>query len=262
MLTRTWSVATSDDGSHVTRDGNGQPQTEFLESSTLDKPSSLRHETNARAPLAKTPPASQLTESTSSGQGLSRQSTEPAIDNPSSSSSFSSSFSSVSSGNGDIGDQKLSRILVAVRGMVDECRICWVNRETRRPHRTFKCTTGICAGYNWDKYKVGLQFPKNIACYFCLSPFGPPFNHAGASPGTRPSADLCEYPDVLKELVYILYQNEALRTKIFAKLGVARPSSLTLYQRFIGKRQHDGILGAYEVVNAYLELRESGEGGC
>jgi len=66
----------------------------------------------------------------------------------------------------------------------------------------------------------------------------------------------------LKELVYILYQNEALRTKIFAKLGVAQPSSLTLYQRFIGKRQHDGILGAYEVVNAYLELRESGEGGC
>jgi len=63
---------------------------------------------------------------------------------------------------------------------------------------------------------------------------------------------------VLKELVYILYQDEDLRTKIFTKLGVARPSSLTLYQRFIGKRQHDGIYGAYEVVNAYLELRESG----
>jgi hypothetical protein len=63
---------------------------------------------------------------------------------------------------------------------------------------------------------------------------------------------------VLKELVYILYQDEDLRSKIFVQLGVAQPANLTSYQRYIGKRQHDGIYGAYEVVNAYLELRESG----
>jgi hypothetical protein len=63
----------------------------------------------------------------------------------------------------------------------------------------------------------------------------------------------------LKELVYILYQEEALREKIFTRLGVAGPSSLPLYQRFIGKKRHGGILGAYEVVHAFLELRESGE---
>jgi hypothetical protein len=63
----------------------------------------------------------------------------------------------------------------------------------------------------------------------------------------------------LKELVFILYKDEALRQKIFTKLGTAQPSSLTLYQRFIGKRRGDGILGAYEVVNAYLELKESRE---
>jgi len=80
-----------------------------------------------------------------------------------------------------------------------------------------------------------------------------------ASAGTQQASDLCEYPDVLKELVYILYQDEDLRAKIFTRLGVARPSSVSLYQRFIGKRRHGGIFGAYEVVNAFLELRESGE---
>jgi hypothetical protein len=79
-----------------------------------------------------------------------------------------------------------------------------------------------------------------------------------ASAGAQQTSDLCEYPDVLKELVYILYQDEVFREKIFSRLGVAGPSSLSLYQRFIGKRRHGGIFGAYEVVNAYLELRESG----
>lgn len=64
---------------------------------------------------------------------------------------------------------------------------------------------------------------------------------------------------MLKELAYILYQDDPLRRKIFSKLGISEPLTLQLYQRFIGKRQQDGILGAYEVVNAYLEMRESGE---
>jgi hypothetical protein len=233
------SVATGDDG-------NGRLQTE-------DKMPSVLQET------APTPPASQSTASTS----LSRQSTEPAIDTVPFSSSFSSSsstsFSSVSSDSGDIGDQVLGRILAAVQEIVGECRICWVQRDTtRRPHRTFRCSTGICSGNNWGRFKVGLQFPKNVVCYFCLSPYGPPFDHTRAPAGTKQTSDHCEYPDVLKELVYILYQEEVLRKKIFTRLGVAEPSSLSLYQRFISKR-HGGIYGAYEVVNAFLELRESGE---
>jgi hypothetical protein len=118
---------------------------------------------------------------------------------------------------------------------------------------------GICSGSNWGRFKVGLQFPKNVVCYFCLSPYGPPFYHTRASAGTKPTSDLCEYPDVLKESVYILYQDEALREKIFTRLGVAGPSSLSLYQRLIGKIRHGGIFGAYEVVNTFLKLRESGE---
>ena len=84
-----------------------------------------------------------------------------------------------------------------------------------------------------------------------------PYTRAPA--GNQQTSDLCEYPDVLKELVYILYQDEVLREKIFARLGVDGPSSLSLYQRFIGKIRHGGFFGAYEVVNAFLELRESGE---
>ena len=246
------SVATGDDGNQVMRE-NGQLQAK-------DKTPSVLQET------APTPPASRSTVSTS----LSRQSTEPAIDTASStstststssfSSSSSASLSSVSSDSGDIGDQKLGRILTAVQEIVGECRICWVQRETtRHPPHTFKCPTGICSGSNWGRFKVGLQFPKNVVCYFCLSPYGPPFDHTRASAGTQQTSDLCEYPDVLKELVYILYQDEVLREKIFARLGVDGPSSLSLYQRFIGKRRHGGIFGAYEVVNAFLELRESGE---
>ena len=203
----------------------------------------------------------------SSGQGLSRQPTEPVIDASlpsSSSSSLSLSMSSFSSTNsdtgdtGDVGDQKLVHILAAVQEMVDQCRICWVCRETTRPHRTFRCGTGICSNHDWDKFKVNLRFPKGAVCYFCLCLYGPPFNHERASPGSRSSADLCEYPDMLKELVFILYQDKAHRSKIFTKLGTAGPSTLSLYQRFIGKRQSDGIFGAYKVVNAYLKLRESG----
>jgi hypothetical protein len=89
--------------------------------------------------------------------------------------------------------------------------------------------------------------------------YGPPFNHEQPPPGARPSPDLCEYPDILKELVFIIYQNKSLREKVFTKLGVTQPASLHTFQRFVGKKQGDGILGAYEVLNGYLELRDSGE---
>jgi hypothetical protein len=200
---------------------------------------------------------------TPGSQALSRRSTELAIDIPLSSfSSFSSSSSSSSlplSSFGDNEHQKLSRILAAVQDVVDRCRICWVRREQKRPHLTFKCHTKICSSNDWQTFKTSLQFPKNTVCYFCLCPYAPPFNHEKAPPGTQPSpGELCEYPDVLRELAYILYQDQSLRKQIFTKLGVAPPSSLYMYKRFIAKRR-EGIFWAYEVINAYLELRESGE---
>jgi len=93
----------------------------------------------------------------------------------------------------------------------------------------------------------------------CFAPFGPPFNHEVPPRGERYNGDLCEYPDVLKELAYIIYKNERVRAAVFAKLGHADPSTLALYWRFIGKISPGGLLGVYEVLAAYLELKESNQ---
>jgi hypothetical protein len=63
---------------------------------------------------------------------------------------------------------------------------------------------------------------------------GPPF-HTEAPSGTRHSADLCEFPDVLKEIVFVLHDNGPLCEKIFAKLGVLLPSGEYEYKRYIMK---------------------------
>jgi hypothetical protein len=100
-----------------------------------------------------------------------------------------------------------------------------------------------------------VPFPRNVVCYFCFAPYGPPFNHGRAPPGTKQNPDLCEYPDVLKELTYILYQDLSLRERIFARLGVASPANLHQYKRYIAKRD-GGSLGIYKVICAYLDVRE------
>ena len=177
---------------------------------------------------------------------LSRQSTSSSLQT-------TSSFSSVMST--DDGDVLLQRIFEMMQNAADECRICWVLRQTSRPHATFRCHTKICSGREWQTFKADLQFPKDVICYFCLALYGPPFNHPTAPPGTKRSPELCEYPDVLKEVAFILYSDERLRKKIFAHLGVAPPSTLFLYKRYITKRQSGGILGIYRAIDAYLDIR-------
>lgn len=185
------------------------------------------------------------------GQPLSRQSTASSL--------VTSSISSFSSDRfedeGNSENAKLCRILSVVQDIVDQCRICWVNRHTSRPHSTFRCSTRICSGREWQAFKSNIQFPRGIVCYFCFATFGPPFNHAlpPSPPGTSQSQS-CEYPDVLKELVYIVYQNPALRQKVFEKIGCSEPSNLSMYKRYISKLQQ-GILGLYGVVCAYLDVR-------
>ena len=115
----------------------------------------------------------------------------------------------------------------------------------------------MCSGQEWQKFKADLQFPKNVICYFCLALYGPPFNHPVAPLGKKRSPELCEYPDVLKEVAFILYSDKALREKIFAHLGIAPPNSLFLYKRYITKVHHGGILGVYKVIDAYLDIREA-----
>jgi hypothetical protein len=96
-----------------------------------------------------------------------------------------------------------------------------------------------------------------MVCYFCLAPYASPFNHARPIPKEKPSALLCDYPDVIKELAYLVYRDEALRTKIFSKLGHSIPETVGVYQRYIGKKR-GGTFGAYNVLDTYLDLREEG----
>jgi hypothetical protein len=196
-----------------------------------------------------TPPCSQPRPSDlAAGGPLSQQSTSSSLQTTSSSSSLVWT---------DDVDALFERICVLMRDVADECRICWVLREKSSPHATFRCRTKMCSGRHWQTFKADLQFPKNVICYFCLALYGPPFNHPTPPPGTKRSPDLCEYPDVLKEVAFILYSDEPLRNKIFAHLGIAPPSSMFLYKRYITKKQNGGVLGVYRVIGAYLDIREA-----
>jgi hypothetical protein len=70
---------------------------------------------------------------------------------------------------------------------------------------------------------------------------------------------MCEYPDALKELVYIIYENRALRRKVFAKLGAPEPTLVHRYMQYI-TAVGDGQLPAfYKIIDACLRVR--GQGG-
>jgi hypothetical protein len=158
---------------------------------------------------------------------------------------------------GNEGKEALDRIHGAILGMMGECRICWVDRVVTRPHATYRCPKQTLSDREWQVFKGDLRFPKGVLCYFCLVPYCPPFDHPHPSLGAQPTPDLCDYPDALKELAYIIYRNNTLRKKVFAKLGIAAPSNLYLYKRYITKQPGKGeLLGVYKVINAYLCVRE------
>lgn len=226
--------------------------------------------------VVTTPPCSQPRVSYHDAKLLSRQSTEDIASFSSSSSSSSSSsalslFSSSSSSlplpssstssvpEHDIRNEDkeaLDRIHNAMLEMIDECRVCWANREVKRPHHTYRCPTKMLSERGWEVFKADLRFPPGALCYFCLIPYGPPFLHARAPLGSQATPELCDFPDALKELAYVLYSDESLRGKVFAKLGVAEPSSLYLYKRYITRSSKKGLLGVYQVIDAYLRVRE------
>jgi hypothetical protein len=158
----------------------------------------------------------------------------------------------------DDNNGKLLRIMTTVEEIADQCRVCWVSREVSHPHSTFRCPAKVCSGSEWKAFKLELKFPRGVVCYFCLATFGPPFNHFRASQGTRQSHDMCQYPDAMKELTYILYHDQLLRKKIFSKFGVSPPTTLNDYKQYITKIQVGGIFGVYKVIDTYLDIRLSG----
>ena len=82
-------------------------------------------------------------------------------------------------------DSKLHRIQSVVQEIADQCGPCWVERRTSRAHYTYRCHTKITP-------EKGLQGTVRY-----LAPYAPPFNHA-PPPNEKPSASLCDYPDVTK----------------------------------------------------------------
>jgi hypothetical protein len=124
-----------------------------------------------------TPPCLQSrTSNPEASEPVSRQSTKSTLEITSSSSLLCSNDVDI-----DHGEDKLGRILTMVQDVVNRCRICWASREVSRPHGTFRCPTRICSGSDWQTFKSDLQFPKGVVCYFCLAPYGPPFNHTSPS---------------------------------------------------------------------------------
>ena len=214
-------------------------------------------------PFPQSPPWTQPKASYHAAMSVSEESIESfdisssgSCSSPLSFSSPSPSYVAVSNEIGKEGQEALERIHKAVLDMMNECRICWVNRVVTRPHATYRCTKKTLAHREWQLFKTDLRFPKGILCFFCLAPYGPPFDHRRPSMGEKQTPELCDYPDALKELVYIIYQETSLREKVFAQLGVVAPSNLYLYKRFITKLSRGGLLGVYKVVDAYLRVRE------
>jgi hypothetical protein len=153
-------------------------------------------------------------------------------------------------------DATMDRILHLAQELAGQCCVCWVNGDVGKAHFTYRCASNICSGNEWRSFKSKIHFPCGLVCFLCFAPYEPPFNHEAPPAGSRYQGELCEYPDVLKELTYVLYQNQALRNAIFAKLGQSVPTSLVSYWRFIGKQGKSGLLGVYEVLAAYLDLNE------
>jgi hypothetical protein len=108
-------------------------------------------------------------------------------------------------------------------------------------------------------FKAKATFPPGMACFLCFGMYGPPFNHEVPPTGSKYKGDLCDYPDILKELSYIIFHSEPHRNIVFARLGHATPPTVVSYWRFIGKRRPSGLLGVYEVLSAYLDLKEAGD---
>jgi hypothetical protein len=151
----------------------------------------------------------------------------------------------------------MRRILDLAEELSGQCRVCWSRREVGRAHYTYRCHTQILSGEGWKAFKMLTRFPNATVCYLCFAPYASPFNHEIPSKGAKHKGELCEYPDALKELTYIVYQDNALRNSVFTRLHHVMPATLASYWRFLGKKQASGLFGVYEVLAAYLDVRES-----
>ena len=152
----------------------------------------------------------------------------------------------------------LQRIAYLARELDGQCSVCWVNGEVQRAHHPGSCNSRVCTGNGWRSFKAKIKFPSGLICPLCLALYGPPFNHRKPLPGARYMGEFCDYADNLKKLAYTVYRKQEIRNAIFDKLGRSTPSTVASYRRFVGKKSAEGLLGVYQVLDAYLDLREAG----
>jgi hypothetical protein len=293
-ITKNAMAANSSKKKHTFVDRFKQLQANFAPASSLPKDSDNPTPTHAHKPSSNvrswapaTQPSNPLFMSTppstqprvlnpEATRALSRQSTDSSVETISSFSSTTSPSSSLSSSSPSSPssylsspaalirsndaeyneEEALGRIHKALLDMIDECRICWVNRVVTRPHRTYHCSKKTLSNRDWEKIKSDLRFPDGVLCYFCLVPYGSPFFHQRAPEGSKQTPKMCEYPDALKELVYIIYEDRALRQKVFAKLGIPEPSHLHRYKQYVTAAEEGQLPAVYKIIDAYLRARE------
>ncbi|KAF8059292.1 hypothetical protein FPV67DRAFT_1454474 [Lyophyllum atratum] len=96
-----------------------------------------------------------------------------------------------------------------------ECRKCWHNHQrSGSQHYTFKCPTKILRDSACKAFKASARFPSSKICWYCFSPFDPPFSHPSGGRSTD-----CQFPDALKEFCYIIWEDEQTRSEVFNYLG-------------------------------------------
>ena len=61
----------------------------------------------------------------------------------------------------------------------------------------------------------------------------------------------------MKELAYIIYDDEGVRRAVFGRLGRPAPLTVDTYKLYISRRVAGGLLGVYEVLNAYINVRNN-----
>lgn len=237
-LTRTSSIESVTFGSNgqaLTRTSSVESAMAEGKAQALTRTSSIESVTSGRNSLTRT---SSIVSVTSEGY--------PPVPTPPSSQPTTNNATS----------SDLERLMALAGDLLYQCRICWFRQEVSKPHVTYLCHTKVCSGVQWKMFKSQQQFPRGEVCFLCYATYGPPFSHDPAPQGDRYKGQDCEYPDVLKELSYIVYQDSRVRDLVFAELGDPSPLNMASYKRYIGKRQKGGLLGLYRVLVAYLDLRE------
>lgn len=70
---------------------------------------------------------------------------------------------------------------------------------------------------------------------------------------------MCKFPDVLKELAWIVFQDKEALRAIFCILHRSVPVNVDSYKRYLGQCNENGVLGVYEVLHAYTVVRDRGQ---